>query len=275
MPKNKIESGSQEVVLPPDSESTNQEVNQEVNNLVLRRIKILQERAPKVPKENKKEEIHQLKEKINNSFEKEIQPQSEEESKDVKIEKETIESKIKSANSLEELIDILKPIRKGFGFSLKNGGFFRGKFGGQLIVQTIHRINEINRTMMNLSPDWSKRFGDYINNRHINYNLEDVPKEGGLKNKIEELLKKQQIINEEKTQEREEQEQKKVDSKREKVFVDYYSVLGITTNASEKDIKKAYRNLAREYHPDRNIGDKEAEEKFKKVKEAYDFLMSK
>src|SRR3990167_7464818 len=165
MPKNKIESGSQEVVLPPDSESTNQEVNQEVNNLVLRRIKILQERAPKVPKENKKEEIHQLKEKINNSLEKE--------SKDVKIEKETIESKIKSANSLEELIDILKPIRKGFGFSLKNGGFFRGKFGGQLIVQTIHRINEINRTMMNLSPDWSKRFGDYINNRHINYNLED------------------------------------------------------------------------------------------------------
>lgn len=53
---------------------------------------------------------------------------------------------------------------------------------------------------------------------------------------------------------------------------DYYSVLGISKNATQEEIKKAYRNLAFKYHPDRNPDNKEAEEKFKKISEAYDVL---
>ena len=53
---------------------------------------------------------------------------------------------------------------------------------------------------------------------------------------------------------------------------DYYEVLGVDKNASEDDIKKAYRKIAIKYHPDRNPGSKEAEEKFKEAAEAYDVL---
>lgn len=52
----------------------------------------------------------------------------------------------------------------------------------------------------------------------------------------------------------------------------YYEVLGISKTASADEIKKAYRNLAFKYHPDRNSGDKVAEEKFKEINEAYDVL---
>lgn len=53
---------------------------------------------------------------------------------------------------------------------------------------------------------------------------------------------------------------------------DYYEVLGVARNASEADIKKAYRRLAMKLHPDRNPGDKTAESKFKEVSEAYEML---
>jgi molecular chaperone DnaJ len=53
---------------------------------------------------------------------------------------------------------------------------------------------------------------------------------------------------------------------------DLYSVLGVSRKASADEIKKAYRKLARKYHPDRNQGDKESEERFKEVQEAYDTL---
>ena len=53
---------------------------------------------------------------------------------------------------------------------------------------------------------------------------------------------------------------------------DYYEVLGLQKGASAEDIKKAYRKAAMKYHPDRNPGDKEAEEKFKEVGEAYEVL---
>ena len=54
--------------------------------------------------------------------------------------------------------------------------------------------------------------------------------------------------------------------------VDYYEVLGCERNASEQEIKSAYRRLALKYHPDRNPGDKQAEEKFKEAAEAYSVL---
>lgn len=56
---------------------------------------------------------------------------------------------------------------------------------------------------------------------------------------------------------------------------DFYEVLGVSRDASEADIKKAYRKLARQYHPDRNPGDKEAETRFKEVQDAYEVLSDK
>lgn len=53
---------------------------------------------------------------------------------------------------------------------------------------------------------------------------------------------------------------------------DYYEVLGVSKNATEAELKKAYRRLAMKHHPDRNSGDNEAENKFKEAKEAYDVL---
>lgn len=56
---------------------------------------------------------------------------------------------------------------------------------------------------------------------------------------------------------------------------DYYEVLGVSRNATEDEIKKAYRKLALKYHPDRNKGNKEAEERFKEINEAYAVLSDK
>ena len=53
---------------------------------------------------------------------------------------------------------------------------------------------------------------------------------------------------------------------------DYYKTLGVGKNASDDEIKKAYRKLARKYHPDRNAGDKQAEERFKLISQAHDVL---
>ena len=53
---------------------------------------------------------------------------------------------------------------------------------------------------------------------------------------------------------------------------DYYKTLGVGKNASDEEIKKAYRKLARQYHPDRNPGDKQAEERFKEISQAHDVL---
>ncbi|MCL5073322.1 MAG: DnaJ domain-containing protein, partial [Actinobacteria bacterium] len=55
-------------------------------------------------------------------------------------------------------------------------------------------------------------------------------------------------------------------------YKDYYKVLGVDKKASQDDIKKAYRKLARKYHPDANPNNKAAEEKFKEVGEAYEVL---
>lgn len=54
--------------------------------------------------------------------------------------------------------------------------------------------------------------------------------------------------------------------------IDYYKILGLQKNASSDDVKKAYRKLARKYHPDMNPGDKEAEKKFKEINEANEVL---
>ncbi len=56
---------------------------------------------------------------------------------------------------------------------------------------------------------------------------------------------------------------------------DYYRILGINRNADDKEIKQAFRRLARKYHPDVNPGDKSAEEKFKQINEAYEVLSDK
>src|SRR5437870_908088 len=53
---------------------------------------------------------------------------------------------------------------------------------------------------------------------------------------------------------------------------DYYDILGVKKNATEEEIKKAYRSLAKKYHPDKNKGNKEAENKFKEISEAYAVL---
>ena len=53
---------------------------------------------------------------------------------------------------------------------------------------------------------------------------------------------------------------------------DYYQVLGVDKNVSQNDLKKAFKRLAIKYHPDKNPGNKEAEEKFKEAAEAYEVL---
>src|ERR1700758_1838574 len=53
---------------------------------------------------------------------------------------------------------------------------------------------------------------------------------------------------------------------------DYYEVLGVSREADDEEIKRAYRKLAMQYHPDRNVGDAEAEQRFKEAAEAYEVL---
>ena len=53
---------------------------------------------------------------------------------------------------------------------------------------------------------------------------------------------------------------------------DLYEVLGVKRDAADEEIKRAYRKLAREFHPDRNPGDKQAEVRFKEIQDAYDVL---
>lgn len=55
-------------------------------------------------------------------------------------------------------------------------------------------------------------------------------------------------------------------------YKDYYKILGVERSATGADLKRAYRNLAKKYHPDRNPGDKKAEERFKEINEAYEVL---
>src|SRR6059058_1401989 len=61
-------------------------------------------------------------------------------------------------------------------------------------------------------------------------------------------------------------------SARDYVEKDYYAALGVPKDATAADIKKAYRKLARQYHPDANKGDAASEERFKEISEAYDVL---
>src|SRR5258706_6479791 len=56
---------------------------------------------------------------------------------------------------------------------------------------------------------------------------------------------------------------------------DYYDLLGVKKSANDEELKKAYRNLAKKYHPDKNKGNKEAESKFKEISEAYAVLSDK
>ncbi|MFZ1226697.1 MAG: DnaJ domain-containing protein, partial [Saprospiraceae bacterium] len=53
---------------------------------------------------------------------------------------------------------------------------------------------------------------------------------------------------------------------------DYYEILGVSKSVEEGELKKAYRKVAMQYHPDRNPGDKDSEEKFKEAAEAYEIL---
>src|SRR5438309_10457745 len=62
------------------------------------------------------------------------------------------------------------------------------------------------------------------------------------------------------------------DRRREWFEKDYYQVLGVAKNAGAAEIKKAYRKLAQDHHPDRTRGDKDAEERFKEISAAYDVL---
>ena len=55
-------------------------------------------------------------------------------------------------------------------------------------------------------------------------------------------------------------------------YKDYYKILGVSKNASQDEIKKAYRKLAVKYHPDKTKGDKKSEERFKEIGEAYEVL---
>jgi len=55
-------------------------------------------------------------------------------------------------------------------------------------------------------------------------------------------------------------------------YKDYYKTLGVSRSASADEIRSAYRKLAMKYHPDRNAGNKQAEEKFKEINEAYQVL---
>ncbi|NLY03797.1 MAG: DnaJ domain-containing protein, partial [Campylobacter sp.] len=56
------------------------------------------------------------------------------------------------------------------------------------------------------------------------------------------------------------------------VLSDYYEILGVSVDASNEEIKSSFRKLALKYHPDRNQGDKDAEQKFKEINEAYQCL---
>ena len=61
-------------------------------------------------------------------------------------------------------------------------------------------------------------------------------------------------------------------SQRDWMDKDYYGILGVTKDASKADIKKAYRKLAQQYHPDANKGDEQAEKRFKEISEAHSIL---